>query len=80
MFRVLNNYIDEEQLSALSVWFHADKDTIFSTNDLNYKGEPVDLHSKQVWDRDQLPCGLESVVSSLFGDDFFFRRVYSCLW
>ena len=65
MFRVLNNYIDTQMLKELSDWFNMEDGTLFSTSNVNYKGEPVDLHSKQIWFRDQLPCGLESVISSL---------------
>jgi len=70
MFRVLNNYIDTQMLKELSDWFNMEDGTLFSTSNVNYKGEPVDLHSKQIWFRDQLPCGLESVISSLFGESW----------
>tara|TARA_R110000803_G_scaffold121453_11_gene189559 strand:- start:788 stop:1450 length:663 start_codon:yes stop_codon:yes gene_type:complete len=70
MFRVLNNYIDEEQIAALSAWFHVDDNTLFSTSNFNYKGEPVDIHSKAVYSKEGLPCNLKSIIYSLFGNDW----------
>ena len=68
MFRVLNNYIDTNMLNALSTWFKKEDGTLFSTTNFNYKGDKVDLHSKAIYDKNKLPCSLEEVINSLFGD------------